>query len=479
MPYIHFSEQEKKDANEANIVSYLRTVGESVEKHGNEYWWEAPTGKVSIKGCEWFSQYELIGGGAVSFVQKFFGMSYPEAVQALLGRGAGAAIERAPREPRENEKPKKPFEVPQKNADMRRVYAYLLNERFIDREVVDAFVHKGLIFEDAEYHNAVFVGLDENGVPKHIQKRSTASNSSFKGNAESSDPYNSFNFVGTSDRLYVFEAPIDMLAYISLHKKNWEMHSYVALCSTADCSAIGMLKKYPHLKNVYLCLDHDGAGIEGAYRVAENIRSVGDYSLWRAMPTYKDWDEDLKALNGKEAIPASEHPKMEHIKMRCRELQTIDLYCDENCKDIFESKGYIISKTIKRLYYLLDKADKSVSNAEKQQHLFNMSKIAIAFCICRSSQIEKETSSAEVVKEIFKGYMPHKDTKNSVNQMLDLKEYFSKFKLYFAIKNAHTRTELEKQCHSMCRLATMCLQLDGAIELEAQVQQKESMEMTM
>ena len=37
MPYIHFSEQEKKDANEANIVSYLRTVGEAVEKHGNEY----------------------------------------------------------------------------------------------------------------------------------------------------------------------------------------------------------------------------------------------------------------------------------------------------------------------------------------------------------------------------------------------------------------------------------------------------------
>ena len=28
-------------------------------------------GKVTIKGCEWFSQYERVGGGAVSFVQKF------------------------------------------------------------------------------------------------------------------------------------------------------------------------------------------------------------------------------------------------------------------------------------------------------------------------------------------------------------------------------------------------------------------------
>ena len=98
MPYIHFSEQEKQAANEANVVSYLRTVGEAVEKHGNEYWWESPTGKVTIKGCEWFSQYERVGGGAVSFVQKFFGMSYPEAVQALLGRGSGVTIERAPKD---------------------------------------------------------------------------------------------------------------------------------------------------------------------------------------------------------------------------------------------------------------------------------------------------------------------------------------------------------------------------------------------
>ena len=479
MPYIHFSEQEKQAANEANLVSYLKSVGESAERHGNEYWWEAPTGKVTIKSCEWFSQYERVGGGAVSFVQKFFGMSYPDAVQALLGRGAGVTIERAPREPKENEKPKKPFEVPPKNADMRRVYAYLLNERFIDRDVLNAFVKKGLIFEDAEYHNIVFVGLDEIGEPKHIQKRASSSLSDFKGNVESSDPNYSFNFVGSSDGLYVFEEPIDMIAYISLHKKDWEQHSYVALCSTADIAAIRMLKSYPNIKNVYLCLDHDRAGIEGAYRVAENIRGVGDYSLWRAMPVCKDWDEDLKLLNGKEAIPASEHPRLEHIKMRCRELLETDIYCDEYCKDIFESKGYLANKTITRLKYLLDKADISISVAEKQQHLYNMSKIAIAFCICRSSQIEKETSSAEVINGIFKGYMPHKDTKNSVNQMLDLKEYFRDIEKTFADKDTLTYSEVQGQCQGICRLATMCLQLDGAIELEAELQQKDSMKMAM
>ena len=49
-------------------------------------------------------------------------------------------------------------------ATMRRVYAYLLNRRGIDREVLSAFVHKGMIYESTDYHNAVFVGYDEHGI---------------------------------------------------------------------------------------------------------------------------------------------------------------------------------------------------------------------------------------------------------------------------------------------------------------------------
>ena len=62
----------------------------------------------------------------------------------------------------------------------------------------------------------------------------------------------SFHFDGASEYLFVFEAPIDMLAYISMHKNGWENHSYVALCSTADRAALQMLKDNPHLKTVYL-----------------------------------------------------------------------------------------------------------------------------------------------------------------------------------------------------------------------------------
>lgn len=54
-------------------------------------------------------------------------------------------------------------------------YAYLVKHRKIDRDIISTFAKEKLIYEDSEYHNAVFVGLDENGVPRHAHKRSVNS----------------------------------------------------------------------------------------------------------------------------------------------------------------------------------------------------------------------------------------------------------------------------------------------------------------
>lgn len=304
MPYIKFTEEEKESANAASIVDYLTSHGESVKRAGREYVWEAPSGKVCIHGSEWYSQYEQIGGGAVNFVQKFFGLSYPDAVRSLIGSGVGMTLIGETKEPQIKER--KPFVLPEKHTDMRRVYRYLMHERMIEREVISRFVKEGLIYEDAEYHNAVFVGKDTEGNPVHAHKRATSSMSDFKGNIESSIAEYSFHFNGTSEYLFVFEAPIDMLAYISMHEQGWEQYSYVALCSTADRAVLQMLKDNSHLKTIYLCLDNDSAGQIGCQRIAESVHALGDYTVWRVTPQNKDWDEDLKALHGRESIPASD-----------------------------------------------------------------------------------------------------------------------------------------------------------------------------
>ena len=80
--------------------------------------------------------------------------------------------------------------------------------------IITHFARAGTLYEDAKYHNAVFVGTDEHGVARHAQKRSTNSQGkSFKLNVAGSDARYSFHHPGTDGDLYVFEAPIDLLSY--------------------------------------------------------------------------------------------------------------------------------------------------------------------------------------------------------------------------------------------------------------------------
>lgn len=106
-----------------------------------------------------------------------------------------------------------------------------------------------------EYRNAVFVGFDEHGVARHAHKRSLYSKGkSYRGNVAGSDPRYSFHWTGTSNQLYVFEAPIDLLAFLSLHPTGWKSHSYVALCGTGEQAMLWMLKQSPALPRTRMAI---------------------------------------------------------------------------------------------------------------------------------------------------------------------------------------------------------------------------------
>lgn len=198
-------------------MEFLRRQGEKLIRSGPEYRM-ASDHSVTVRGNEWYDHASKEGGGPISFVQNYFGLNYPEAVTRLLGGEQGRVYEPAPQK---KEEPKKEFAQPPASREMRRLYAYLLKKRLIDREVLNTFVRTGLVYEDENYHNAVFIGKDEHGVVRHAHKRSTNDiGKSFRINVEGSDPRYSFHWNGNSDRLYVFEAPIDLLSFLTLYPKN-------------------------------------------------------------------------------------------------------------------------------------------------------------------------------------------------------------------------------------------------------------------
>lgn len=286
--YIHFTAEQKKAARQTDLVALLQSRGEHLKRSGKEYVWRDGSEKVTVRGNLWFHQYERIGGDAVDFVRRFYNMDFPQAVNFLLGNNGGALSQAEP----VKREPPKPFTLPPKNDNMRRVYAYLLNRRGIDREVLSAFVHKGMIYESADYHNAVFVGYDEHGIARHAHKRGTGSESTYKGNAESCDPRYSFHWTGKDNTLYLFEAPIDMLSFISLHKENWRSHSYAADCCVGDQVLFQMLKANSNIDTVCLCMDNDAAGQAANKRISDKlfIQGIKHEIL---VPEFKDWNEDL------------------------------------------------------------------------------------------------------------------------------------------------------------------------------------------
>ena len=174
--YIHFTEEQKQRANSVDLVEFLKMQGETLIPSGREKRLKS-NHSITVRGNEWFDHATKEGGLAIDFVQNVYGLSFPDAVIILLGGVQGVSYSKA----NNREETRKPFELPPRNNDMRRVFAYLIKHRLIDQDVVSFFAREKLLYESKEqsadksneYHNAIFIGYDENGVPRHAHKKRT------------------------------------------------------------------------------------------------------------------------------------------------------------------------------------------------------------------------------------------------------------------------------------------------------------------
>lgn len=325
MPYIPFTEEQKLRAASVNLETFLRRQNVELTRSGGEYKLAAD-GYVTVRGSEWYDQAERKGGNAISFVRRFYNMDFPEAVSMLLDGEHAQPADLRPRPPR---KERPPFALPPVHTDMRRVFAYLTKQRHIPAGLISHFAKAGLLYESAEpskdgsktYHNAIFVGLDENGVAHHAHKRGLYTfGESYRGNITGSDPAYSFHHTGPGDSLFVFEAPIDLLSFLTFFPDGLGWNSQVALCGVAEHAMLRLLERNEQIGKVVLCLDHDERGIEATGRLWEILEQRGNIQVENLPPVHKDWNEDLKAGLGLDAQPGEEHPQVVLFEASARGL---------------------------------------------------------------------------------------------------------------------------------------------------------------
>ena len=338
MPYINFSEDDLYRANNADLVSYLGGCGGHVKKVGSTYQYVYTDGSgthdsVTVHGGKWYDHKNQRGGYAVKFLQEFLNFSFQDAVVELLGGHCSAQTVSSPGAAPESVV--KPFELPEPNSNMRRVFAYLTKQRFIDPQIISHFAHEHKIYEGSKYHNAVFVGMDENGTPKQASVRSTISfGKIFRLTVANSDTKYSFSHFGNDGKLFVFEAPIDMLSFITLYQKDWKDHSYIAMNGVYESAILKALENHSELKSVYLCTDSDEGGIEAAERLRDILREHGYTDIFRIMPQQKDWNECLKQCYGAEYLPAVPHERKELYLQSVAELNEIKINPNRIANDL-------------------------------------------------------------------------------------------------------------------------------------------------
>jgi TPR repeat protein len=123
-----------------------------------------------------------------------------------------------------------------------------------------------------------------------------------------------FNYYGGSNRLYVFEAPIDLMSFLTFKKNaDWKRHNFLALGCTASRALIRFLLEHTNITDIGLCLDNDATGQKGDGQILSMLERLKagkrvdevkpedqpklqrDYRVLVIKSTQKDWNEDLKA----------------------------------------------------------------------------------------------------------------------------------------------------------------------------------------
>ena len=441
MPYIPFTDEQKQLANSVDLAEYLRVRGEKLERVGIEHKliYCDSSGKhdsITIRGSKWFDHKNQVGGGAIKFMQEFYDMDFQTAVQELLGQTI-TPLSHAPSKAVVHEEKTKEFKLPEANSNMHRVFAYLIKQRFISPDIISHFAKQHTLYEDKQHHNAVFVGLDENGVPRQASKRSTNSfGKTFRITCEGSDTRYSFSHFGKSEKLFVFEAPIDMMSFLTLYPQEWQKNSYIAMNGVYENAVLTALKNHSNLSEVILCVDNDEGGIEAVDRLRDILRENGYENVRRFAPKFKDWNEDLKAKNGAKFLPAVPHKHKEEYHCQAENLQYLKCRPDKLTSQIY-----------------------AAFKNEQYKYLAEYALAGSAFFMPKSERINSECKAFERLQSKLKGsYKPYTDKGRKAQKQRNLQECVQTV-LKDLRQNARTREQSINTAKLLYQLADSAVRL--------------------
>lgn len=219
--------------------------------------------KINGESSVWHWKSRNIGGrSALNYLIYVENVSFVEAVQMLCGESPSYI----PVEHEQIEKKRLPFKLPPKAADNSRVTRYLLG-RGVSLPVIQYCLDLKILYESAGYHNCVFLGLDEQGVPQYAALRGVYDyGKTFKIEQAGSDKRCGFCIPpdGESRTVAVFEAAIDAMAEMTLCGGKADKYRLslggISATENEPLALQEFLRRHPEVTTIELRLDNDSRG---------------------------------------------------------------------------------------------------------------------------------------------------------------------------------------------------------------------------
>ncbi|RDY83191.1 DUF3991 domain-containing protein [Bacillus amyloliquefaciens] len=278
------SQQEIDKASDIDIVQYLLSIGEPIKPDSktSHYYRHEHHDSLLVSSHKnyfiWNSQNK--SGNAIKYLMLVHGLSFRDSVEKINKDLNNGEIKEF-KTPTPKYLEEFVYNVAERNTTDN-IVNYLVDERKIDRGLVDMLIQYDYIKED-KYRNVVFKWKDAEGnlIGANLQgtrempleKRIRKDRAYFKQELPTTKKATFTGFsltIGYPENIHYFESCIDLLSYFCLHRKKLLNCRLVSMGGLKKEAYIENLKRSAEelkqtgrsLKSVKICVDNDHGGRE-------------------------------------------------------------------------------------------------------------------------------------------------------------------------------------------------------------------------
>ena len=236
------------------------------------------------------------------------------------------------------------------------------------------------------------------------------------------------------------------------------------------------LEEQKNIHEIFLCLDYDAAGIEACDKLKDILIEKGYEAekIKREYPLYKDWNEQLKAEHGVEAILPQSHPKKTAYHVAVRKLgimnaNTESPYMKWRRQEYEKSGIHFYLEQIKRDFKQAEKLVKK-READTKPLLASILRMAdLSIClICevkRDENLPELTMYQTTIQELEKAYKPYLDKARMDRRIQEMKEEMEHMKT-LAVQDQPSLFVWAKNMADMAMRAIIYVETEYPQELE-------------